>query len=161
MSGDTDALGDAEARYHQVAAELTRGLEEHVRGWIRRAVTERIPQDWSRERREAFAPRVDAVADQVHADVLPRLERLLALDVDEQRAGPLGVLRASVGSANQLLADSGVTPPRRDPVTASMFPDDPYDLGPANFDDVDPQLHEIGMIWGAAKAHVVLIRHRR
>lgn len=161
MSGDADAVDDAEARYREVAAELTRGLEEHVRGWIRRVVTERIPPEWSDERTETFGADVVAVADQIHADVLPRLERLLALDVDEQRAGPLGVLRASVGPANRLLADAGVAAPRRDPVTASMFPDDPYDLGPANFDDVDPQLHDIGMIWGAAKAHVVLVRHRR
>ena len=36
-----------------------------------------------------------------------------------------------------------------------------YDLAPANFADVDPALAEPGLLWGAAKAHVHLARHRR
>jgi hypothetical protein len=41
------------------------------------------------------------------------------------------------------------------------FPDDVYDLTPASFADVDPALHEPGLVWGAAKAHVHLARRRR
>ena len=41
------------------------------------------------------------------------------------------------------------------------FPDDVYDLAPASFADVDPALHEPGLVWGAAKAHVHLARRRR
>jgi putative CocE/NonD family hydrolase len=40
------------------------------------------------------------------------------------------------------------------------FPDDAYDLGPASFADIDPSLHEPGLMWGAAKAHVHLARRR-
>jgi hypothetical protein len=36
-----------------------------------------------------------------------------------------------------------------------------YDLTPASFADVDPALHEPGLVWGAAKAHVHLARRRR
>ncbi len=41
-----------------------------------------------------------------------------------------------------------------------MFPDDDYDLTPASFGDLDPALHEPGLVWGAAKAHVFLARRR-
>ena len=47
------------------------------------------------------------------------------------------------------------------PNWTASFPDDPYDLTPGSFADVDPSLHEPGLVWGAAKAHVVLARRRR
>ncbi len=34
-------------------------------------------------------------------------------------------------------------------------------LAPASFADLHPDLHEPGLVWGAAKAHVVLARRRR
>ena len=40
------------------------------------------------------------------------------------------------------------------------FPDDDYGLTPATWADIDPALHERGLVWGAAKAHVVLSRRR-
>ena len=43
---------------------------------------------------------------------------------------------------------------------AWIFPDDDYDLSPATFADIDESLHEPGLVWGAAKAHVVLTRRR-
>ena len=45
----------------------------------------------------------------------------------------------------------------RDPIQALLLPNDPYDLAPATFADVDPALAEPGMVWGAAKA----LAHRR
>ena len=50
--------------------------------------------------------------------------------------------------------------PRRDEFAERTFPDDVYDLSPASFADVDPALHEPGLMWGAAKAHVILHRRR-
>jgi hypothetical protein len=49
----------------------------------------------------------------------------------------------------------------RDEFSLRNFPDDVYDLTPASFADVDPELHEPGLLWGAAKAHVHLARRRR
>jgi hypothetical protein len=49
----------------------------------------------------------------------------------------------------------------RDEFSERNFPDDTYDLTPASFADVDPSLHEPGLEWGAAKAHVHLARRRR
>ena len=69
-------------------------------------------------------------------------------------------MRASVGPATQVLGAAGVPVPRRDAFAEQAFPADRYDLGPATFDDIDPSLHDLGLAWGAAKAQVVLLRHR-
>lgn len=151
---------EAERIYREAARTLADGLDATVEAWIVRIVVERLPADWPAAQRAEFRPRVEAVAAEIHAAVVPRLTALVQTDVDRQSAGPLGVLRAAVGPANALLAEAQVPPPKRDPVTESMFPDDPYHLGPANFDDVNPVLHEAGLVWGAAKAHLVLSRHR-
>ena len=49
----------------------------------------------------------------------------------------------------------------RDDQQVHLFPDDDYDLAPANFADVDPSLAEPGLTWGAAKAYVHLQRHKQ
>jgi hypothetical protein len=59
-----------------------------------------------------------------------------------------------------VLDELGVGPPDRDEFARRNFPEDRYDLTPASFADVDPTLHEPGLVWGAAKAHVVLQRRR-
>ncbi|MEZ5227993.1 MAG: hypothetical protein R2710_15365 [Acidimicrobiales bacterium] len=53
-----------------------------------------------------------------------------------------------------------VSPADRDPFAVQTFPDDLYDLAPATFADIDEALHEPGLMWGAAKAHVHLSRRR-
>lgn len=158
---DAEIRAEAEARYREAATRLADGLDGAVHAWITRIVQQRLPADWSQDDTARLQPDIADVAAQTHERVAPKLRALLAADVETQAAGPLGVLRGCVGPANRLLADAGVPPPKRDPVTESMFPDDLYGLGPANFDDVDPALHDIGLVWGAAKAHVVLTRHHR
>lgn len=92
--------------------------------------------------------------------VLGELERLLATDVDDQRANPLAVLRGAVDGPTGLLLDAGVPAPARDEFARRSFPDDRYDLGPATWRDVDDSLHEPGLVWGAWKAATVLRRRR-
>ncbi len=150
-------IPEAEATYRTAAADLLAGLDRHLEGWITRVLREHLA---GAADPGTFADRIATVARDTHAAVFPELEALLTADPDDQRAGPLAILRGCVGPANAVLADAGVVPPKRDPVTESMFPDDPYGLGPANFGDVDPDLHDTGLIWGAAKAHLVILRHR-
>ena len=59
-----------------------------------------------------------------------------------------------------MLREAGVEPAERDEFATRAFPDDAYDLAPASFADVHPSLHEPGLVWGAAKAHVHLRRRR-
>jgi hypothetical protein len=94
-------------------------------------------------------------------EVVQRLRSLLALDVEAQPSTPLSVLRAVTRHATAVLAAAGVAPVRRDEMRARSFPDDVYDLAPATWSDVDPRLHDPGVVWGASKARAVIDRHRR
>jgi hypothetical protein len=94
-------------------------------------------------------------------DLGPRIRVLLATDVDDQRGNPLQVARELTRYATGVLRGAGVPPVVRDAEAERQFPDDDYDLTPASFADLDPRLAEIGIAWGAAKAHVVLRRRRR
>jgi hypothetical protein len=71
------------------------------------------------------------------------------------------VLRAAVRHPTAVLAEAGVPEVVRDRFAEETFPADVYDLSPAAFADIDPALAEPGLVWGAAKAHVVLTRRRR
>ena len=67
---------------------------------------------------------------------------------------------------NQDVADlsgaaAGVPEASRDREAVRFQPEDVYDLAPASFADLAPELHELGISWGAAKAHVHLRRRRR
>ena len=65
------------------------------------------------------------------------------------------------GGGEAVLRAAGASPVPRDDFDVRNFPDDVYGLSPATFADVDPALHEPGLVWGAAKAHVHLARRRR
>jgi hypothetical protein len=70
------------------------------------------------------------------------------------------LLRSAVRWPTQVLRDLGGRAAARDESAKAMFPDDDYDLTPSSFGDLDPALHEPGLVWGAAKAHVFLARRR-
>ncbi len=55
-----------------------------------------------------------------------------------------------------VLVEQGVDAPG----AVRAFPDDPFDLSPATFGDIDERLAEPGLRWGAAKAYVHLARRR-
>jgi hypothetical protein len=59
-----------------------------------------------------------------------------------------------------VLAGAGVPDVVRDEQARRLFPDDRYDLVPGAFGDLDEAVHEPGIRWGAAKAHVLLRRRR-
>jgi hypothetical protein len=67
---------------------------------------------------------------------------------------PLAIVREAVAHPTAVLARAGVPPVVRDEHAEQLFPDDAYDLTPGAFADLDPALHEPGLVWGAAKAHV-------
>lgn len=129
-------------------------------GWVERSVSHRY-QQWAGHPAPAevmeHARRQgrDAVLD-----VEPRLRALLVTDVDQQRSNPLAILRSAVRFPAAVLRAAGVPPVERDAHAEAMFPDDAYDLTPAAFADLDESAHEPGLVWGAAKAHIVLRRRR-
>jgi len=102
---------------------------------------------------------VEAGADAA-AQIAPQVRSVLALDIDDQRVGPLELVRGAVRWPTAVLRDAGIPEVARDQSARTMFPDDVYDLTPGSFRDIDPALHEPGLVWGAAKAHVHLSRRK-
>lgn len=140
------------------AAELVTAIEVALPAWVQRCVADR----WiafhggqpSPEVSEAARDAATAAVEQV----LPELRALLVLDVASQPTNPLAVVRRAVVHPTRVLAAAGVPPVVRDAQAERLFPDDAYDLVPGAFADLDPAVHDPGLHWGAAKAHVLLRR---
>ena len=143
-----------------VAYAVHAAVERALPGWVERSV-ERTMLAAGRPPTAADRDAAAAAGRRARDEIAPRVAALLALDVDEQPTGPLALLRTAVVHPTAVLAAAGVPPVRRDGVAERMHPDDVYDLAPAAFAEVAPELHEPGLVWGAAKAHVVLARRRR
>lgn len=109
---------------------------------------------------EELAERARELAEEQGPVVVARLVTLVRTDVDEQRSNPLAVLREATRHPTEVLRAGGVPPRRRDEFAVERFPDDVYDLAPATWSDVHPDLHEAGILWGAWKAATVLQRRR-
>lgn len=151
---DADALA-------QSASRLVDAVAVALTPWAERVVAER----WSAwqgstppgDLREA-ARRAGELAQRA---VVPALRELLSTDVDGQWTSPLAIVRRATAPVTEVLQAAGVPEVERDPQAERLFPDDRYDLVPAAFADLDPAVHDAGLVWGAAKAYVILARRRR
>jgi len=136
------------------ARALADGIVAALPGWVERSVDERY--------RAALGPPppdlVDA-ARRAGVEARARVRALLEADVDEQRTTPLSIVRRAVVYPTRVLAGAGVPGRERDPLDRAMFPDDTYGLTPASFADLNPQLTDVAIAWGAAKAWVHRRRH--
>jgi hypothetical protein len=142
------------------ASALADAVARALPGWVVRAVSARY-EAWSGASLPAeVRAEAQAAGDAARADVDGRLRALLATDVDEQRSNPLAIVRSAVRYPTAVLREAGVPHVVRDAQAERLFPDDPYDLTPAAFGDLDPMVHEPGLTWGAAKAHVILRRRK-
>lgn len=150
---------DDEARLAAIAEALADGIEVALPGWVERSVVRLAEAHQGVITGAVRAAAVDA-GRRCAVEVGAEARALLATDVDEQRANPLAVLRGAVRFPAGVLADAGVPPVVRPEFEERSFPDDVYGLAPATWADIDPALHERGLVWGAAKAHVVLARRR-
>lgn len=130
---------------------LVVAVDQAVPGWVLRCVR-RFRLDLDHE-----ATVAGAVA---RNEVIGRLEALFSLDVAEQRQNPLAVLRQAVIHPTAVLRAAAVPPVLRDDFERANFPDDVYGLSPSTWTDIDPALHEPGIMWGATKAATLLHRRR-
>jgi hypothetical protein len=152
VDGTPDDSGpDGDIQLARYATALADAIDGAVVPWLVGCVASRV----SGHEGEALA-----AAEAARRDVVPRIRDLLATDIDAQRATPLQLLRRGTAPVNRLLADAGATPPMRDDVSRRLDPDDVFDLGPAAYADLGPEVAEAGLVWGAAKAHVHLHRRR-
>jgi hypothetical protein len=140
------------------ADELVAAVEVALPGWVQRSISLRWDQwgggELSPELTDAALDAAAAAVD----DVVPPLRALLAQDVGEQQGNPLAIVRRAVVHPTRVLESAGVPPVQRDADAERLFPDDAYDLTPGSFGDLGEDVHEPGLHWGAAKAHILLRR---
>ncbi len=145
------------ARY---AASLADAVEAAVPGWVERTVAARWRASTGAAPPAELRTAAVEAGRRAQGEVGPALRALLGADVEAQWTNPLALVRAAVVPATAVLRAAGLPPVERDADAVRLFPDDAYDLTPASFADLDPDVHEPGLLWGAAKAHVVLRRRR-
>lgn len=139
------------------AEALAAAVERDLPAWVERSVERASSAAGSRD------PSLRAAAAEAgrraRDDVAPRVRALLETDIDAQRTTPLALLREAVRYPTDVLRGAGVPPVERDEYVRETFPDDDYDLTPASFADISPQVGELGIVWGAAKAWAHRQRH--
>lgn len=141
------------------ANALADGIEAALPGWVEGCVT-RVMTAWAGAVPVAVAEQARGAGREAAAQVGPRVRALLDADIDEQRTTPLAILRGvAVRFPTEVLAAAGVPPVVRDRAAEALFPGDTYDLVPASFADLGPDLAETGLRWGAAKAFEHKRRH--
>jgi hypothetical protein len=128
-------------------------------GWLRRSV-ERVVVRGGVATESLGDAELGAVVDRTAERIVTDLAELLARDVDDQPTNPLTIFRSALGEITVFLQRHQVPIPPGDRFVAERFPDDPYQLGPATWSDIDDDLHLPGLIWGAWKAKTVLDRRR-
>ena len=141
------------------ADELAAGVELALPGWVERQVA-RIMVAWSGALPDDVRAEASRAGEAARDELGPRVRELLRRDIDEQRTNPMTILRTAAAYPTAVLRSVGVPPVERDAAAEAQFPDDDYDLVPTRFADLDPRLHDPGLHWGAAKAHVHLQRRR-
>jgi hypothetical protein len=143
----------------QHATALADAIEASLPGWVVRSV-ERLLVAFRGSADADLLARARHAGEEAAADVGARVRALLALDIDDQLETPLTVVRRdAVTYPTKVLAAAGVPPVVRDEFKERAFPDDPYDLTPAAWADVDEALQAPGMAWGAWKAMTYKARH--
>lgn len=143
----------------EYAGALADAIEVALPAWVVRSV-EQAAQAAGLPADDELRAAAVAAGERCRAEVAPQVRALLMSDLDTQRSTPLALLRAATSYATAVLAAAGVPEVPRDEFDVRAFPADVYALSPASFADVDESLREPGLVWGAAKAHVHLARHR-
>jgi hypothetical protein len=151
-------MGDPEQQLARYGEELAAGVELALPGWVVRSV-ERVMTAWSGTVPEEVRRAAVEAGGRARADVGAAVRRLVASDVDEQATTPMALIRAAVRYPTEVLKAAGVPAVARDRFEARAFPEDAYALSPASFRDLDPELADVGLAWGAAKAFVHKRRH--
>ena len=151
-----------DALFHRYGSDLASAVEAALPAWIRASVERYVPPgSLDPEASATLDARIEKAGKAAVADIGSRLRDLLARDLDDQWTNPLSILRAASTYPTGILGGLGVAAVERDRHARRLHPDDLYDLTPGSFADFGPDVHELGITWGAAKAHLHLQRRRR
>jgi len=144
--------------YEAIGRELAADLEHALPAWVQRSIERRFEEAYgevSPNCRQLAAAAASAVRD----DVVPAIIELLHSDIDAHRTTPLSLVRSCVPAATSALRALGVPPRERDGFAVERFPDDDYDLVPANLNALGAETGDRAIAWGAAKAFTHRQRH--
>jgi hypothetical protein len=144
--------------FREAGLALFASVSEHLAPYIERRINERSPDSLYVDD-PLYADAVSTVARQSAGKVLDRLHRLVIADIDDQPSTPLEVLRGFVPDATAFLAAHMVAPVGRDRFSWTRFPEDLYDLTPANLAALGDEVGDVSIIWGATKAFEHRKRH--
>ena len=148
-------------RFHRYGSDLASAVEEALPAWVRASVERFLPLDpQDGEPTTGLVGETEVAGRAAASEIGDRLRDLLARDIDDQWTNPLSILRTALVYPTKVLSAHGVDPVERDRHAQRIHPDDVYDLAPASFADFGPDVHEHGIRWGAAKAHLHLQRRR-
>lgn len=144
---DTPDSSEDDTRYAEIAASLLSAIDRALAPWVEQTLNARGLTD---------PATVTATVAAVRAGALPDLEQLLAADIDRHRSTPLEILRRAATPMTEVLAAHGL---QRDP--RALEDRDPFQIGPMTWSDLNEEVAEAGMTWGAAKAHIHISRRKR
>lgn len=142
-----------------VASALLDAAVEATPSWVESAV-HRVVVAQGLDLDEGHVERLRDAAERARGYVASNLGALLATDIDQQRTTPLTILRDAARFPVEVLHGAGAREVHRIDVDRWAFPNDPFGVTPASLADLGPAVHEAGIAWGAAKAHVHLSRRR-
>ena len=142
-----------------VASALLEAAVEATPSWVARSVNE-IVGSQGLEVDDAHAERVADARERAQRFIETNLGALLRTDIDQQRSTPLTIFRDAARFPVEVLHAAGASEVHRIDVDRWAFPNDPFGVTPASLADMGPSVHEAGIAWGAAKAHVHLSRRR-
>lgn len=148
------------AMMRDISQRLAEAIHRAVPSWVLAAVVART-DDVDAQAAERARLRAIEVGGIAADAALDELVALLELPIDEQRSTPLAVVRALVRFPNEVLAEAGVVPLRRDPFEQRANPEDRYGIAVGTWADLGDDVAELGMAWGAAKAFLHKRAHRR
>jgi|TARA_B110000914_G_scaffold114610_1_gene100212 hypothetical protein len=146
--------------YLEVTNELVQALEIALPEWVVDCV-EKVSVAWEGQTSPELLAEAEQAAKKCYDEVMPDLRALLLTDIDNQFVSPLSVIRKAVSFPTKVLRNNNVPEVIRDEFAIRNFPTDVYDLSPASFGDLNAELQELGIAWGAAKAHTHLQRRKQ
>mgnify|MGYP001159447301 FL=1 len=146
-------------RLQEIGAELAQELEIALPIWVEDSIRN-IYQAWTGEWPQAMASEARLAGESCRTEIGPVVRELLESDVTLQQVNPMSVLRSASQYPTEVLRRNNVPHVQRDEYLEATFPEDVYGLTPTAFLDFGQAAHELGIAWGAAKAHSHLAQRR-
>tara|TARA_Y100001970_G_scaffold288302_1_gene415215 strand:+ start:9407 stop:9865 length:459 start_codon:yes stop_codon:yes gene_type:complete len=143
----------------EIGAQLAQELEKALPRWVEVSVRDTY-EACGGEWHEQIEDETLNAGLKCANDLMQELTELFGADAEQQSTNPMSVLRKAAVYPTEVLLRNGIPPLQRDEYAEMTFPQDIYDLTPTAFLDFGQRCHELGITWGAAKAHAHFAQRR-